>query len=59
MFMYHQNVIFIALKVTCTMFLMILGQDVNNNMHIHQVCISESIVKDMLTKSIRSHPQQL
>lgn len=50
---------YLACKHIYFVFLMILGQDVNNNMHIHQVCIPERIVKDMLTKSIRSHPQQL
>ena len=50
---------YLACKHIYFVFLMILGQDVNNNMRVHQVSIFERIVKDMLTKSIRSHPQQL
>ena len=34
-------------------FLMILRQDVNNSMHIHQAKIFENALEDMLTKAIK------
>ncbi|KAI5077835.1 hypothetical protein GOP47_0007659 [Adiantum capillus-veneris] len=35
-------------------FLMVLGQDVNNSMHIHQDKIAANIVHDMLTQAKRA-----
>lgn len=50
---------YLACKHIYFVFLMVLGQDVNNSMHIHQSKIPNYILKEMLTKSSRSHPQQL
>ena len=50
---------YIACKHIYFVFLMVLGQDVNNNMHIHQAKFPNYILKELLTQSKRSHPHQL